>query len=125
MLIPKTLGACADKLLDLRELQAKAQKEVDKIKKEIEAIETHVIQKLPALEAEGVLGRYAKVCVKVQTIPTVENWDEYYANILATKDFSFLHKKAGTKAILERWEAGETVPGTGKFIKKTVSVTKR
>lgn len=47
-------------------------------------------------------------------VPIVEDWEKFYAYILATKDFSLLEKRIGKGAVKERWSLDEIVPGTGK-----------
>ena len=58
---PKTIGACADRLYELKELKSEAQKVVDKIEEERKALERHVIETLPKSAALGVAGKVARV----------------------------------------------------------------
>jgi hypothetical protein len=148
--VPETLGACADLILRLRVTKSALQAEVDKVDAQISAVEQNLINKLPADDADGVVGRLAKAVIQSKTIPTVEEdgWPKVYAFILESAiaegmkkgvrnaqmlartvaekaNFDLLQRRLNTRAVTDRWEAKEAVPGVTKFIKKTVSVTKR
>lgn len=124
--IPKTPGACADKLMELREAKAAAQKIVDGIDAQMTAIEEHLINTLPADDAEGIIGKVAKAIITKKTIPTVagEDWDKVYKYIAKHDAFDMLQRRLNTKAVNDRWEAGEKIPGVTTFVKKSVSITK-
>lgn len=134
MKLPRTLGACADRLLAIREEVAKLKavldrapeaKKLAKLAEEAAALDTHLIDNLPKSDAEGIVGKRAKAVVKVSRIPTVKDWDLVYKHVLKTKDFSLLHRAVSIPAIRERWEAKQTVPGVDVFNKVSVSVTAR
>jgi hypothetical protein len=146
--IPKTPGACADRMYALKLDKSKAQKVVDDIAAEQAAIEEHLIKTLPADDAEGVIGKVAKAVIQSKTIPVVDaedGWRKVYAAILVEAlakapklppaklaaylaehaAWDLLTKRLNTKAVGDRWEAGETIPGLTRFVKKSVSLTKR
>lgn len=124
---PKTLGACADMLLALREEKAVAQREVDKLDEKMRAVEQKLIDELPADDAEGVVGKTAKAVILRKTVPTVEAeaWPKVWAYIFKHKATELMQKRINSKAVEERWEAGQTIPGVTKFNVKKVSITKR
>lgn len=122
--IPKTIGACADRIYALRKLAADAQKKVDLLKEEEKAIREHVINKLPKSEASGVAGKSARVTVVEREVPCVEDWDAFWKSFRKSRDRDLLQRRLSDAAITERWEAGKQVPGVGKFKYKTLSVNK-
>lgn len=125
--VPGTPGACADKLFELRAQKAAAQKVVDDIGAEVALIEEHLINTLPADDAEGVIGKLATAKIVSKTIPTVEadKWPEVYEYVRKNKAFDLLQRRLNAAAVKARWEEGEAIPGVGKFIKKDISLTKR
>lgn len=121
---PKALGACADKLFQLRELRLAEQKKVDAIEAEEKALKEHLINALPKAEANGVAGKLARVTIVTKLIPQVKDWDVFYKYVKKTGEFELLQKRLGDGAIKERWEAGKQVPGVESFNAVTVSINK-
>jgi hypothetical protein len=122
--IPKTVGACADRLYELRALKSEAQKAVDAIEAEYNAIKEYVIETLPKSESSGVAGAVGRVTVVKKEVPQVEDWSLFYAYVARTKSFELLQKRLGEGAIKERIEAGKKIPGMGSFTAVTISLTK-
>lgn len=121
---PKALGACADKLYQLRALRLAEQKKVDAIEAEESALREHIISTLPKSEASGVAGKVARVAVLTKTVAQVQDWDALYKYVARTKQFDLLQRRVSDAAVKARWEDGKAVPGVDKFNAVTVSVTK-
>ena len=124
MKTPKTLGACADRLFGIKEAKGKLEAQIKTLDEEKRAIEEKLIADLPKSDAGGVLGKLCRAAITKHDVPTVKDWDAYYAFILKHKDFSLLQRRVGEAAVKERWEAGEKVPGVEPFTVIKVSVTK-
>ncbi len=124
MKLPKTLGACADRLFAIKEAKGELERKISVLDDERKAIEERLIAELPKSDAGGVLGKLCKAVITRKDVPTVKDWDPFYAYVLRTKDFSLLQRRVGELAIKERWDAGETVPGVEPFTVVKVSVTK-
>lgn len=121
---PKALGACADKLFELRNKRLDMQKEVDKMAAEESALKEHIINTLPKSEASGVAGKLARVTVVTKQIPQVKDWDAFYKYVKKTGSFDLMQKRLTDAAIKERWEAGKEVPGVEHFNAISVSINK-
>ena len=121
---PKKIGACADKLYELRNKRLKIKKEVDILEEEEKALKLHIINTLPKSEASGVAGKLARVSVGSKPVPQVVDWSKLYKHIKKTGEFDLLGRKASTAAVKERWEAGEEVPGVDHFNVVAVSMSK-
>lgn len=121
---PKAMGACADRLFELREKRLEEQKKVDLIEAEEKAIKEHIIQNLPKSEASGVAGKLARVTVITKQIPQVQDWDKFYTYVAKTKSFDLLQRRLTDTAVKERWEAGKKVPGVESFNAVTLSINK-
>jgi hypothetical protein len=121
---PKALGACADKLFELRNKRLAEQKKVDEISAEESALKNHIIENLPKSEASGVAGKLARVTVVTKQIPQVKDWDAFYKYVKKTGSFDLMQKRLTDAAIKERWEAGKEVPGVEHFNAVSVSINK-
>jgi len=121
---PKALGACADKLFELRNKRLAEQKKVDEIAAEETALKNHIIENLPKSEASGVAGKLARVTVVTKQVPQVKDWDAFYKYVKKTGSFDLMQKRLIDGAIKERWEAGKEVPGVGHFNAVSVSINK-
>ena len=122
--IPKTAGACADRLYELKRLKSEAQKVVDAIDEEFAAIKEHIINTLPKSEASGVAGKTARVSVVVKDVCQVENWDEVWKYIIKNKAYDLMQRRVADAAVKARWEDGKQVPGVVKFNAVTISLNK-
>lgn len=121
---PKALGACADKLFELRNKRLEMQKAVDAVAAEESALKNHIIENLPKSEASGVAGKLARVTVVTKQIPQVKDWDAFYKYVKKTGSFDLMQKRLTDAAIKERWEAGKEVPGVEHFNAVSVSINK-
>lgn len=121
---PKALGACADKLFELRNKRLAMQKEVDAVAAEETALKNHIIENLPKSEASGVAGKLARVTVVTKQIPQVKDWDAFYKYVKKTGSFDLMQKRLTDAAIKERWEAGKEIPGVEHFNVVSVSINK-
>lgn len=121
---PPKMGACADRLYELREARLAKQKEADAIEAEEKALKEHIIQTLPKSESSGVAGKVARVTVVSKDVPRVEDWDKLYKYVKKTGAFELLQRRLSDAAVQERWEAGKEIPGVGTFGVVTVSINK-
>jgi len=121
---PKTMGACADRLYELRQKRLDMQKEVDKVAAEESALKEHIINTLPKSEASGVAGKLARVTVITKVVPQVKDWDAFYKYVKKTGQFDLMQRRITDGAIKERWEAGKEIPGVEHFNAISVSINK-
>lgn len=121
---PKALGACADKLYNLRQSRLAQQKLVDVIEAEEKALKEHIINTLPKSEASGVAGKLARVTVTTKEVPQIKNWDAFYKHLKKTGQFDLMQRRLSDAAIKERWEAGKEIPGVEHFQVTTISMNK-
>lgn len=121
---PKAMGACADRLYQLRQKRLEMQKEVDKVAAEESALKEHIINTLPKSEASGVAGKLARATVVTKEVPQVEDWDAFYKYVKKTGQFDLMQRRLTDAAIKERWEHGKEIPGVKHFQAVTVSINK-
>lgn len=127
MAVPKTIGACADKLYKLREERYELSRKIKEIEAEESEIKDYIINNLNKHDANGVSGKLANVKVKTEDIPVVNDWEAFYKYVSRTKSFDMLQKRINTKAIRERIEDKKdfaSKAGIGSFTTVSVSITK-
>jgi hypothetical protein len=122
--LPKTMGACADKLFELRNKRLAIQKVADEIEEEEKALKNHIINNLPKSEASGVAGKLARVTIVSKDVPQVKDWDALYRYIKKTNSFEILQRRLSDVAVKERWSEDKEVPGVEHFTAITVSINK-
>jgi hypothetical protein len=122
--IPKTIGACADRLYELKAQISDLRKASDALDEERKAIQEYVINNLPKSEATGVAGKLARVTVVTKQVPQVEDWDKFYAYVKKTGSFDLMSRSISAAAIKERWENKKDVPGVKAFEAVSISLNK-
>jgi len=122
---PRSLGACADRLLKLREEKSLIQRQLDTLDEERRTIENHLIENLPKSNAEGIMGKTAKAVVTSKVVASVKDWDKFYKYLLKSKDFSLMQRRVNDKSWRDQVEDGKKIPGVEGFNAIKVSVTKR
>lgn len=122
--LPKSIGACADRIYELRLQRLAAQKLVDAMEAEEKALKEHVIATLPKSETTGVAGKLARVTVITKEVPQVKDWDAFWAKFDKKKDTDLIGRSLSKAAVEARWEAGKKVAGVEAFTVVTLSINK-
>lgn len=122
---PKTLGACIDALYKLRAQRLEIEKRAGEVKARETELEAHLIERCGKSELDGARGKVAVVAVSQSSVPTVKDWDAFYAHVHRTKSFDLLQKRVSTSAYRERMDAHEAVPGVESFVVTKLSLRKR
>lgn len=123
-LLPKSPAARADVLYACEKMRLDLQKRVEKLKKLESELDQYFIDTLPVSQASGIAGQVARVQIKPNPKPIVEDWDKFYAYVKKNNAFDLLQRRVSESAVEERWADKKQVPGVGIFHTKKVSVTK-
>lgn len=122
--IPKSIGACADRLFKIKEEASELAKKAAALDTERKAIQEHIINTLPKSEATGVSGKLANVKVRTVDVPQVKDWEKFYAYIKKVGRFDLLQKRLSEGAVSEILDSGKKVPGVEPFPVVKLSLTK-
>lgn len=120
----KTDGQLVDLLYAVDKHRKLVNREVAEVETFQKKLEKYFIQKLPDNDSTGIAGEKGRVQVKHKSRPNVIDWSKLYEHIKKKGAFELLNRAPNVKAISERWEAGQQVPGVEKFDYKSVSLTK-
>lgn len=119
---PNSIGKCIDLLSEIRERKRDAEKLVKLYSGEYKELEDHILHTYDVQDISKASGDLATGSRKVDEIPTVENWDEFWEFCQKTDGSHLVQKRPSTSAVKELWEAGQEVPGVGKFTKISLNL---
>ena len=129
--MPKSLGACVDKYHKLREERLVADKASAALKEKERFAYDHIIANIPKGD-DGAVGKQFKAVRTETEVFSIEDDTAFYAHVKKTGAFDLLNRAINQKAVRERLEDpkyikkfGVKVPGTKKFTKIGLSVTKK
>lgn len=115
MALPKTLGTCADRLYemeqDLRALKKKHEAEQTKYKKKIDELRDHALALMNKQKIDETSGQVGRLKRDVVNVVNAENWDAIFGYAKAHDAPDLYQRRLNAKAVFDRLEAGETIPG--------------
>lgn len=122
---PKSMGACADLLFDLRSKRLELDKAAAEAKEAETALINHIIEKLDK-ESTGAAGKHHQVRVITKQKPQVKDWPSFYAYVKKNGRFDMLQRRLSETAIMDTLENPKvkSIPGVEMFNAVSVSLTK-
>ena len=117
-------GSMIDEMFNLREERKKLEVEIKKINEKMTLTEAELIQKLDAEETSMGRGKSASASITKSEVPMVEDWDTFGQYLINNEMLYLLQRRVAVRAFRELKEAGETIPGTTTFPKRTISLRK-
>jgi hypothetical protein len=131
--IPKGLGPCLDMAYKMRAARIEKQREfdavIDALKADEKSLNDHIINSFKKSELEGAKGDLCSASLVPKSYPQVDTdnggWDLIYKWVARTKAFDIFERRLSRKAVNDRFEAGEKIPGVKLFETVELSLTKR
>ena len=117
-------GAMIDEMFNLRESKKELEAKVKKINEEMTLVEAELIQKLDAEETSMGRGKSASASITKSEVPMVEDWDTFGQYLIDNEMLYLLQRRVAVRAFRELKDAGEDIPGTTTFPKRTISLRK-
>lgn len=112
--ISSHLPDVVDAYISIRAQRLQLDRQAAEVKEQEETLKEHLISSFRT-SGTTALGGQAGLVKMTKTIePDPTNWDELYIYIKANDAWELLHKRVGSQAVKERWEAGEEIPGIGR-----------
>ena len=122
-----TIGALLDQLAKQRQLKTEIDNKLKEVEGEINTLKEQILAELQESGMSKASGKSLTVSVKSDVVPTVKDWDAFYAFIKKNNYFHLLQRRVSTAAWRELHEQlsakKKEVPGTEAFVKVDLSVT--
>ncbi len=120
----KPTGALIDEMYRLKQTKKDHEATVKKINEEITLVEAELIQKLDSEETSMGRGKSASASITKSEVPTVEDWETFGQYLIDNDMLYLLQRRIAVRAFRELKAAGEEIPGTTTFPKRTISLRK-
>jgi hypothetical protein len=118
------VSAAVDKYVDVRATRLKLDKQSALLKEEEEKLKAGLIEFMLTNQQSVVASEHTALTLNTRLTPTAEDWEAIQKYVAENEAFDLLTHKLSAPAIVARWEAGEEIPGVGRFMVKTLSVSK-
>ena len=118
------MAALADHYSVARRLRLDEQKKVDKLQETENGLKAKLMEAMKAAKSSSVGGKLALVTHRVKPKAVAKDWSLIQEYIVANDAFDIMEARLSTKAILERGEQQDHVPGMEWFDVDTLSVAK-
>lgn len=109
------MGQTIEKLIDYyraaRGARLEIQKELDVLKESERDLKAQVLAMLDDLKLTSAGGEDFAVCRQKRAIVDVTDWVAFYKHISETGHFDLLQKRPAVRALADRAEEGDKVPG--------------
>ena len=120
----KTIGDIIDDMFANRELRKALESQVKDLKDEYENLEAQLMESMQTIGVSAVKGEKATARISELTVPNIEDWDQVVDYILSTNSTHLLQRKINSVGYRELLAAGENVPGTAPYIKRSISLVR-
>lgn len=117
------LGTHMDALFKLKAKHKKAQEAADAIKKEVTAAEEALMAQMLDAGVEKSTSKGGTISVSKSIVPSVIDWDAYYAYIHKNKYYHLLERRPSATGCRELFEMGKKVPGVEPVTKMGLRYT--
>jgi hypothetical protein len=107
----ENLDELMNSLADMRGVIATTEEGLRGLKQRKNELEAKLIAKMEDQGIDRTGNDRCSVSIKIETVPTVEDWDAVYKHILATEQFELLHKRMSASAYRELLSLDMELPG--------------
>jgi hypothetical protein len=123
---PKTVGECADLLIDIRSARLGLQEQVDDLKRQQSELEAYTVRMMTKQKTTKVTGEHATVSYRHVEVDVVDDWDAYWKWAVKRKDPAVFQKRVAQSHLNDLREAGIVPAGTHTegIIKVSITASK-
>ena len=107
----ENLDDLMNSIADMREVIASTEEGLKNLKQRKNELEAKLIAKMEDQGVDRTGNDRCSVSIKVETVPTVEDWDAVYKHILSTEQFELLHKRMSASSYRELLSLDMDLPG--------------
>ena len=117
------LSRMVDRFHDAREQRLEADRRAAALKKEENDLKQLIIDNLLSSGTDVIGGRVLTVTLVKKSKPSAQDWGAIYDYIKEHDAFDLLHRRLTEKAVKERWDAEENVPGVVELTVNDLSLS--
>ena len=110
-----------EKRAQLKQEQDELNRQLKELRAEQDEIDVQLLQKMDAEGLSRTANERASVSINEETVPDVTDWDAVYDHVVATKDFSLMHRRISSTAYRELLKLGQGVPGLAPRIVRKIN----
>jgi hypothetical protein len=119
------VDALISKILELRTKLSELNAEIDEINATKSALENDLMEFMSSTGTTQLGSSMGTASLKLTTKFAVSNWDQFIKYVVETESFDMLQKRISTKAVADRLQADEEVPGVQGVQVYSVSIRKK
>ena len=101
-----------DMFVETKALKESLNEDIKKCNEKLAQIEADIMEQMANAGISQAASDKASCTMRETIHPAIEDWDAFYGYVASTNQFELLHKRLSSTVFRERWEAGETIPGT-------------
>lgn len=101
-----------DKYVEIKARREALSEDVRKCTADLAGLEKDIMDLMSHAGITQAASDKASLSMKLVRHPAIDDWQAFYGYVAKTKQFELLHKRLSSTAFRERWEAGESIPGT-------------
>ena len=122
-----TLGDLIDDLARNRDETRKLSKQLDHLKSEKTTLERELIAAMDAQGIEQSRGKLGSASICEQVVPSVTDWDVFYAYIHRNRSYFLLARRPTSVAYRETLAArrNRPIPGVQSYLHRTITLRTR
>lgn len=123
-IFPTSIGACIDKLYELRAQRLDAQKAIDLTKEIEKQYENHILDTFTKTELNGAKGNVATAGIARSTAYQIADWTKFTEYVAANNAWELMRKQPTQSACAERFDNGAEIPGIEAFQQVKLTLNK-
>jgi hypothetical protein len=101
-----------NKFVDIKARKESLASEIKTCNEDLAKIEADIMEQMSNAGISQAGSDKATCFMKSTPSPSIVDWNAFYSYVAETKQFELLHKRLSSTVFRERWDAGETIPGT-------------
>lgn len=101
-----------NKFVEIKARKESLAAEIKTCNEDLAKIESDIMEQMSNAGITQAASDKASCTMRATPNPTITNWPAFYDYVAETGQFELLHKRLSSTAFRERWDAGETIPGT-------------
>jgi hypothetical protein len=121
-LLTQTTAGLIARLFEIRDEKKDLTSREKELTEEADGLNAELMRRMEEQGSTKVSSALGTAIFAETVVPTVKDWDEFYAWIKSTDSFHLLQRRVAAAAYREMLETGQTIPGVESFTQKTINL---